>query len=225
MTLPRKKYVLLPLLWIVLFGLAIYCIKMENTANIPRWIANHRLETKQDTAVKHLNMLMPSPEMYKDLMKFNMSPSTTEIPSEDIIEYYQQLTVAMPWMAEGYALLGFCHHRQGLKEKAYEEFQKACMIDPQFFWPCQNLAVMTLEAGQYAAAEQVFALALNADPQHTLQSIMSSKVYRDILAADPSYNPAAGLQEIFATDTKILYLLKNKIAVKPGDINAQIKIF
>jgi tetratricopeptide (TPR) repeat protein len=224
MALPSKKLFLFPALWLVLFGMAIGVLKMDGTTKIPQWAADKRLEAQTDAGIKLLNMLLPPESYYKALLQANASSDAEALPG-DLVKYYEQLNRVMPWMAEGYAVLGFCNYRRGQKENAYEQFQKACILDPHFFWACQNSAVMSLEAGRYDAAEQFFSLALNQDPRYTLNVLVSSKVYRDLLTLDPSYNPAAALEERYAQNAKMLYLLNNKIAVRPGDVNLQIKIF
>jgi tetratricopeptide (TPR) repeat protein len=221
MALPSKKYVLFPLLWVTLLGLAVYAARMDRSPDPQNRIMKKRLEARQDAGVKLLNLLMPSPDMYALLMQSNASATST-LPPDELMSYYEQIGKIFPWMPEGHAVLGFCHYRRGNKEKAAELFQKACALDPQFFWPCRNLAVIALEAGQYAAAEQLLSLALNADPRYTLEKIMTSKAYRDILTGDPSYNPAVGLQEIYAKDLQTLGLLKNKTVPSASALHVRI---
>ena len=84
---------------------------------------------------------------------------------------------------------------------------------------------MALEAGQYPQAEKLFSMALSEDPRNTLSALASSKVYRDILSDDPSYNPVASLEENSAKAVKALNLLKNKGHCRPEEIDLQVKIF
>jgi tetratricopeptide (TPR) repeat protein len=224
MTLPSKKLILLPFLWITALTLTISILVAEtNGGRLPSWINHKREETKQDAGIKLLNMLMP-PENFSRILLGSNASSLAEIPPEDLVKYYEQLTKVMPWMPEGYAVAGLCHYRRGLKQEAFEEFQKACALDPHFFWACQNLAVMSLEVGQMSLAEQIFEMSLSQDPRYTLNVLASSKVYHDLLILDPSYNAAAALQDAYVRDAKMLERMKNKTPVKAADVDLQIRM-
>ena len=208
----------------IFFGLAVCVIKMDASPDAAGpWLQKKRLQAKQDAGIKLLNMIMPDRDMYALLMRANAS-GTGELP-EDLIKYYKQLVTVMPAMPQGYAVLGFCDYHAGLKEKAYDLFQKALLLDPHSFWTCQNLAIMTLEAGQYAGAGQLFSIALSQDPRECLKALMSSKVYRDILTADPSYDPITALEESYAKAARALALLKRNGRFQPKDLRLQVKIF
>lgn len=200
---------------------------MEISPNPPaflRWFQDKHLETKQAAGIKYLNMIMPPADAYKELIQENVS-GTGGPPSGELINYYEQIVAVMPENAPGYCVLGFCYYRQGLYEKAYEQFEKSCLLDPQSFWACQDWAAMDLQAHQYGAAEKLFSIALNSDPRHALNTLSSSKVYFDILASDPSYNPGASLQQGYANAAKVLYLLKNRLPAQIEKIDVRIKIF
>ncbi len=177
----------------------------------------------QAKGIKTLDMTTPPADAYRALIRANGKAQGWQ-PSEDLIKYYELLVSVMPENPQGHSVLGFCYYRQGLKDKAYEQFQKSCMLDPHSFWGCQDWAVMALQAGQYSDAEKLFSLGLNADPRYTLRELYSSKVYFDILSSDHSYNPVVSLQEGYTRAAKALYSLKNKIPLQAAGIDAQIKI-
>jgi len=223
MRLPSKKSFLLPLLWILLLFLAIKLIKMEDSPNpsaVLKWFQDKRFETKQAAGIKYLNMILPPTDAYKELLREN--DSGTGQPSAQLTTYYEQIVTVMPDNSQAYNVLGFCYFRQGLYEQAYDQFQKSCLLDPHSFWGCQNWATMELGLHQYDAAEKLFTMVLNSDPRHTLENISSSKVYSDILASGPSYNPGTSLQQGYADAAKILYLLQKNLFPDPSDLHIRI---
>ena len=228
MSLPTKKYVLFPVLWLILLITSIAVLKIPSstpTSGLLNWLQEKRLQARQDRGIKLLNMNMSNLSMYQSLLKMNMNESETNKPPAQIMEYMEQVIDVMPSMAPAYSVLGLCYYSLGSKDKAYEFFQKSFLLDPQNFWSIQNLAILALEAHQNIEAEKFFKMALSQDPRYVLKTLSSSKIYSDILIADPSYSPSTALQENYLKATQALYWLHNKKSFDAHEIGLHIRIF
>ena len=211
----------------MLFVVSVVVLKGTDPSSAPaslNWLQKKRLETEQDRAIKLLNMSMPPTAMYKNLMQFN-TQGTGRIINDELIVYFEQMIEVMPTAAPAYSVLGFCYYYQGSKEKAYEFFQKAFLLDPKYFWSVHNFAMVALEIHRYDKAEMLLQMALDQDQRYAVEVLASSKIYHDILSADPSYNPFLALKENYLKDSKALALLRHKTASRLEDLQLHVKIF
>lgn len=225
MRFPSKNYVLLSLFWIILLMLGVGALKIDlvtETSNTPAWLEQKLITKKNDTAVKKLNMSMPSLSLYQDLMKANANPYHP-LNHDALIAYYQQITHIMPHVAESFSLLGFSYYHQGNKEKAFDAFQKSFYINPKFFYNAFNLGMMYLEANKRPEAMKIFTLALEQNPTESLQIIATSKIYQDILSANRSYNVIEHLKENYHALEVLQNHLKNDPNVTMHNLKPQIK--
>lgn len=226
MRFPSKNYVLLFLFWIILLMLGVGVLRIDlltESSNTPTWLVQKLIAKKNDTAVKNLNMSMPSLHLYQDLMKANADPHYP-FNHEVFIAYYQQITQIMPHVAESYGLLGFSYYRQGNKEKAFDAFQKSFYINPKFFYNALNLGMMYLEANRRTEAIKIFTVALEQNPTESLQTIATSKIYQDILSANRSYNALEHLKENYLALGFLLNQMKNDPNVTIHNLKSRIKI-
>ena len=222
---PSTKYPLILLSWLILFCAGITIIKTFTWKQISAqssWIERKLLQKDNDTAIKRLNMSMPSGAMYQELMRANMSENS-DLQTTGLIDYYLQLTQAMPWMSDAYTLLGFCYYKQGDKEKAFNMFQKAFYINPDLFYNGFNLSLMFLEAKRIDEATKIMALVLQQAPRRTLQIMASSKVYQDIIGANKDHDPIATLQINYAGLVRLLEQLKNNPHALPNASGLHIR--
>ena len=132
-------------------------------------------------------------------------------PDESYQKYYQLLASFSPQSVEAQAMLGFCSYLSHDTNQAIASYQQAVRLNPQFFWPYYNLGVIAYQSQEYAKAQEFFQQALRVDPKATIQVLMSSKIYIDILRS-PSFREynilehlQAGYQKAYA-----LMLLSNQ---------------
>lgn len=155
-------------------------------------------------------MNLPSPGHYQSLLKTNV----TDKDSLDTLQlYYERLTDAFPSLSAGHYVLGYCYYRQNRKELAFEQLRTACALEPDFFWGYYNLGLLMLKENQTETAARLFSLALSKDPKKTLQILLGSKVFRDILSAGLPYDPAASLQAAYLKTAQTLQLIEKNKAV------------
>ncbi len=223
---PRTKYPLIFIGWIILFCAGIMIVKISNSTRSsasPGWLERKLIEKTNDTAIKRLNMSMPSPDMYRSLLRTE-ADTNTALQLEGLIAYYQQIIQAMPQMADGYSLLGFCYYRQGDKEKAFDMFQKAFYINPAYLYNGVNLSLMFLEANRFEEAIKIVSVTLEQDPRKSMQTIAASKVYQDILGANTSYDPVAALHENYTALGRFIEKFKNAREMSPRAFNLHVRI-
>jgi len=181
------------------------------------WLKRKRQEARQGADVKYLNMLMPSVDSYISLQEGGVP--------EEMVRYFEQMTVVMPEMSEGYFVLGFCYYRQGLKEKAFIQFQRAFLLDQGFFWSSYNLAVIALQVRQYALAERMLSAALETDPLYTVKKMLSSKVFRDILSSGEAHDLVADIQGGYIKAAKVRDLLRSGAMVSLEALGLKVELF
>ncbi len=210
---PRTKYLLL-CCWAVLLVAGIMIQKIPPSQN-SSWLGRKLTQKASDTAIKRLNMSMPTEEMYRQLMLTN-SDGSALAASDELINYYQQIIEAMPTLAEGYTLLGFCYYHKGDRANAFSMFQKAFYLDPSYFYHATNLSLMYLQAGQAEKAVQLLAAAASINPAETLKTMASSKIYQDILGANKDYAPAAALKDNYERLRHLLDQLHSGRFQDPG---------
>ncbi len=225
MQIPSKKYIALPLVWICLCVIAVFWLKRPlpaPNATSSSLVTRKLMEKKNDTAIKKLNMSLPTTAMYQTFMDANIN-AQTPFQSPELVDYYQQLSEAMPWMAESYTLLGFCYYKQGDRAKAFDSFQKSFYLNPTYFYNNVSLSLMYLEAHQITQAVKLMQITLAEDPKQTLQFIATSKIYQDILGANPSYNVIASLQQDYAALAETLKRLESNPNISLQELTLHIR--
>lgn len=195
-----KKYTLLVGVWVMLLCLAVFTLKVQlppQITNSTSWLVKKIFEKKRDFAMLKLNMTMPPPELYQQLLHANLN--NTPFASAQLIDYHEQLINAMPWLSEAYTVLGFCYYKQGDRAKAFDMFQKSYVINPEFFYNNMALIALLIEAKQFDQANQIINRTLTQNPRISLELMAASKVYQDIFRANPDYNPVSALQQNYET--------------------------
>jgi tetratricopeptide (TPR) repeat protein len=102
--------------------------------------------------------------------------------------YYAQIVERAPRSAEAYALLGFCQFKLNDIKAAYESYQRAVELNPDFFWLHYNLGLIYYKIGHFKEAADAFHQALRTDPQTTVRRVLSSKIYQQIVAGAEDFN-------------------------------------
>jgi tetratricopeptide (TPR) repeat protein len=182
------------------------------------------LEREQIAArakLQTLNYYIPS----FDYLTAVITDPTKKIDSQHLhgysgyVDYYEQIILTFPSMAEGYALLGFLAHTEGKSTAAIALFSKAKELDPYFFWYSYNLGLLHLKNHHYDAAITTWSAATQLPPEATLKQIRASKIYQQILLTPHfEYNPTARLQQSYLD----VYQLLQVIQKAPPPVRAQI---
>ncbi len=181
------------------------------------------IQQEYDNAkLRKLNNFAPrSYEYVIELMDGNKSFDRWQV--EDYEHYYKMLVAYIPNRADAYGMLGFCTYHLRKSQEAIRYYQKAVELNPQFFWFHYNLGVLYLQRGEYTKAIEALKAARATQPNDTLKFLLSSKVYRPILAdlADtdlPKEKLKKGFQNCFDVETAILqrneralFLFKNSL--------------
>jgi len=153
-------------------------------------ILQQRQEARQEAKIHQLNIYMIRD--YRSL--FDSANGDVNVNMDDYIKYFQLITEYFPTQADSYALLGFCYAHQNNIGQAFENYKKAFILNPQFFWVYYDLGLLLWYSGNSSQAASLFQKALLLDPRETLSAIASSKVYRDILSGGK--NPYDILQSL-----------------------------
>jgi len=102
---------------------------------------------------------------------------------KDYFNYFHLVTKAMPDNAQGQLMLGYLYEITGDKKEARIFLKKAYLLDPLFFFTAFDLALVLFEQGEYAQSAGLLQKALAMAPDSTLQKMMSSIIYRQILSS------------------------------------------
>ncbi len=124
----------------------------------------------------------PTTNDIQALLAANNNQSNLKDKMIRLIRYYRLINWALPEQADAYGLRGFCYYKMGKYQQAVEYYTIASRLAPDFFWYHYARALSFLQIKQYLAAKEAFALALACDPMNTLQHMLSSKIYLDIIA-------------------------------------------
>lgn len=124
-----------------------------------------------------LNRLMPPLEYMLTEDKAFPSP----VKWESYSYYYKKVALYVPGMAEAYYMLGFSYYKLGREKEAIEAFNKAVTINPRFFWAYYNLGVIYYQKNLLDRSLEYIQEALLIKPQATLGTILTSKVFAQIM--------------------------------------------
>lgn len=179
-------------------------------ANFPliNRIVQQRQEARQEKKIHLLNIYIIKD--YQSL--FDSANDNKERSMDDYIKYFQLISDYMPADADSYALLGFCYAHQKNNELAFENYKKALILNPYFFWTYYNLGLLLWYNGDTSQALILFQKALSLDPKDTLTSLASSKVYMDILKINKSqYDIIQSLKNGYAQTILFVTMIKQRI--------------
>ncbi len=95
-------------------------------------------------------------------------------------QYYQKVAQMYPETDAGHYLLGYCEFYRGDPETARREWTKSIVLNPAFFWPYYNLAVMAFQEGDLAESAAYLVKGLNVDPGATLEALRQGGFYWQI---------------------------------------------
>lgn len=174
----------------------------SSSANpLVRHIIRERENAVARTRLDTINILMPPMEMLADVIL--RVPSSRQEQEKFFREqplflmYFTKIVEYAPSMAEGHAMMGYCYYRIGKIENAVEAFSRSAALNGQFFWTSHNLAVIHFQKGDYDQAMFWVSRALESSEQATAQTIIGSKIFRDILMTPTGqrYDPQQQWQE------------------------------
>jgi len=139
----------------------------------------------------HLNNIRPQAQQMEYFRKTVKSHEKFD-PAQlaKFIDYYKEVVVLYPTMADAYGMLGFCYAQVGDFDSAIAAYKQAIQLLPQFFWFHYNLGLIHFKKGDYKEAISVLNHALTADLENSLKFIASSqRIYLPLL---PNNEPDFG---------------------------------
>jgi tetratricopeptide (TPR) repeat protein len=153
---------------------------------------------KPERQIILLNRTRPD---FHDLLHFEKQ-ETSELLSrqslKEYFDYFRLVTEAMPQNSDGNLMLGYLYQITGQPLRAGAYLKEAHRLEERFFFTEFNLGVLFYEQGQYAQSAEYLKQALAIPPQETLGRMMTSVVYRQILASsEDSADLVAGLRQAY----------------------------
>ncbi len=143
-------------------------------------LCGHVLINNDVVKGKTLNSIRPS--------SFNYLFDVTEHPEKidrkqlwEYVYYYKKLVDFLPNLADAYGMLGFCYYHLGKTNKAIDNYKKAVLLAPQFFWFRYNLGVIYYRKQDYVKAAKCFKAAIALDLEESIVFISMSKMYKPML--------------------------------------------
>ena len=191
---------------ILKIGLTMVSVFLLGAIFFPR-ISEHIREEEKRTAFKAkaemLNHYLPS---FDALAKFAAkAEAVSEGQWQAYRDYYKKVVEFFPQMSDAHALLGISYYYLGSKDQAVTALKEAVMLEPNFFWHSYNLGVIYFKDHHYLEAVKFFKKALKTKPEEMIKSIVTSKIYQQILAGMPTRDyPLARLSQGYLNSSLLL---------------------
>jgi tetratricopeptide (TPR) repeat protein len=160
----------------------ILCSKSGPHRLLQNPIAEHILKTREKVQrkakIQLINFYMP-----QDFSPFlEIAKGIPDVHfDQQYLNYFTSVIDIFPTQWDAYLALGLCQYYSQNQTKAIELLQKSAQIEPNFFWTNYNLGLLHFSSKRYADAAHSFQKALSADPKQSVQFLMRSKIYQQIL--------------------------------------------
>ncbi|MBI4308968.1 MAG: tetratricopeptide repeat protein [Candidatus Omnitrophica bacterium] len=182
---PRLNKIFIPAA-VLAAGYLFYACAAGKPNFFTRHVQYQRERAKAKIRLIELNYLIPS---YKSMTAFARGEAgSASVEWDKYMAYYQKVAELMPRRADVYVFLGYCYYYQNQPAQAALFFEKALMLDPNFFWAYYDLGLMAAQEGDCPVAAGVFSRGLNIGPQQAVRSMLASKLYLDIRAETADFN-------------------------------------
>ncbi|MBF0531462.1 MAG: tetratricopeptide repeat protein [Candidatus Omnitrophica bacterium] len=133
-----------------------------------------------------LNDLMPHD--YNLLVRASSAEMVKREDFTPFTNYYKKVVELLPNKIPAYGLLAFCQYYQGDVKNAVENYVKATILNPSFFWFYHNLSVIYFHRGNYQAAGDTCRKALLCEGNELFVGISNSLMfYSNIFSEDARY--------------------------------------
>jgi len=155
-----------------------------------------------------LNRLTPTSSFVAHFVRYRDERSRKRL--KEALTYYQTVRFYYPDMADAAGLEGFCYYHLGDLTTALAAFEEAARLNGNFFWWHYNRGLIYREMKDDASAVAALEAALNVRPADTLDDVLRSKIYRQVLFA--VRGPEELMQNLkhgYDNAARILYRLKN----------------
>jgi tetratricopeptide (TPR) repeat protein len=183
-------------------------------------IKAERAKTKQRALLITLDYIHPS---FASLLQF-IEGKTTLTPSEwsNYRFYYKKVAEALPNLAEAKLFAGYCYFQTHDASQSLNLIKESAELNPSLFWSYYNLGLLFLYQHLYKEAAFTLNFALHIPIESSLQAIFTSKIYRDVLSANPEFNQQAVLRLRQGYQTaSILLNLTLKLDENPSNLDVQ----
>lgn len=152
---------------------------------------------KPDRQIIILNRTIPDFHKFLDIDQ-HRSTGLSKSSLKAYFDYFQLVTEAIPDNSDGALMLGYLYAVTGHGSQAGMLFKAAHRIDPHFFFTEFNLGLFLFKQGDYTQSAEILQKALMIPPQETVNRMMNSMVYRQILASGGDHlDVGASLQQSY----------------------------
>ena len=152
--------------------------------------------------IRRLNDTRPD---MSELVSFNSKKiSPDKINWQPYIKYFNLVIKFMPFEKVSRMFLGFCEYYSGdLHKTAWEHIKQAADEPPLIYWGTYNAGILAFQRGDMESSIQYLERSLSVPTELAVRGIMSSIIYRQIMAAT-TYN--AVIPNEINTSREDLYL-------------------